>query len=758
VSTASIAIITRREVRDMINDWRIIVPIFLLTFILPLLLAGAAIQLVGFVEEGSTLEGVADRLIPFVVLLVGFVPASFSLITALESFVGERERNSLESLLAMPISDRELYVGKLISSLITPLLSSYTAMLVFSFILYSIAPDLYLGSVTFPRLVLLYITVGLMAVAMVSGAVVISSHISSIRAANLMSSFVLVPMAVIVQIAAVLIINDLWNIMWLTGLALLLLAVILVRTGLVTFNREEILSREHQRESEIKLFSFVSRIGIKQNANRSPRWNHPIALIAGRELRETITDWRVLVPVFVLTFIIPLILVGGTGFAVDFLENPKLVADIIPFVVLLVGFIPASFSLIVALESFVGERERNSLEALLAMPISDRDLYVSKLISSSLSPLVTSWSAMLIFSLSMSLVHPQLYYFQMTTPRLLQILLLIGIMTVAMVAGAVVISSHTGSIRAANLLASFVLIPMAVIIQVQAPLVIAERWDLIQIAIAFIAAISAVLIRTGIGAFNREEILSREHEEFNLQHIIQTFTTFFREYQPAGVTPDQYRGDSLSIRRFYRHELPALLKRDLRYPLIVALIAACIGLFAGTYLAATFEHNYNRSLARLVQNLGTAPPPSLGLALAIFVNNLRVSILSNVFSMFAFGIFAFLVPAVAFTQIGFVTTSLSLQGGSWTMLDATSPLQFLLGYVIPHGIIELPVFLISAALGIRIGASLLSPPPGFSVGQNVLWSLANFARVWLLLLLPLVLVASLIEGLISPAIIFSLYR
>ncbi len=77
--------------------------------------------------------------------------------------------------------------------------------------------------------------------------------------------------------------------------------------------------------------------------------------------------------------------------------------------------------------------------------------------------------------------------------------------------------------------------------------------------------------------------------------------------------------------------------------------------------------------------------------------------------------------------------------------------------MLPHGIIELPTALLSAAMGIRIGVALMSPPKGFTVGQNILWSMAQFFKVWALVLLPLFLLGSLIEGLISPLVIANLY-
>ncbi|NJN66741.1 MAG: ABC transporter permease subunit [Chloroflexaceae bacterium] len=768
MSVGAISTITRREVREMAGDWRIMVPIFLLTFILPLMLVGASSRMINFVVVENDM--LAQRLIPVMILLVGFIPSSFSLITALESFVGERERNSLEALLAMPISDHDLYAGKLISSLVAPLLSSYTAMLLFGFMLYATDPVLYFGAMTTTRLGLLFLSIGLMSLTMVAGAVVISSHISSIRAANLMSSFILVPMALVVQMDAILIINGRWDVMWVTGAGLLVLAVLLLRMGLVTFNREGILSREHQQASDrafSRIFTIFSRFSRRDSStdrpSAPPRPGQRSALltIARRELRESVTDWRVLVPFFVLTFVIPLALVSIMDFAIEFVGNFGLIALLVPFMVLLVGFIPASFSLIVALDSFVGERERNSLEALLSLPISDNLLYAGKLVSSLVPPILTSFGAMLVFSLAMAVVHPTLYYASMTTERLLQLLLMISIMTVVMVAGAVIISSHTGSIRAANLLASFVLIPMAAIVQFQALLIIARRWDAMWMVTLILMVASVALVRTGLAAFNREEILSREHEEFNLQVVAATLGTFFREYQPAGVLPSHYHGAPFSPRRFYRQELPALL-RDLRLPIVIALIAAVGGWLIGQYVSSEdfrFIGGVQQVLDGMANRVGEqVPRPSPGLALFIFANNLRVSLLSNIFSVVAFGVFAFMVPAFAFMQVGFVSGRLANTGGSWTALGNDSPLQFMLAYVLPHGIIELPTFILSAALGLRIGVALLSPPGGFSVGQHILWSLANFLKFWLLVLLPLILLGSLVEGLISPLIIQALYQ
>lgn len=478
-----------------------------------------------------------------------------------------------------------------------------------------------------------------------------------------------------------------------------------------------------------------------------------IRTIARREVRDTLTDWRILLPIFILTFILPEILLAAANFAINFIGDPNTIVRLVPFALLLVGFIPASFSLITALESFVGERERNSLEALLAMPISDNTLYLGKLVSSLLPPLLSSYVAMSVFALSLRFGFPALFAQGLTLEYLVVVLLLIGAKAVLMVAGAVIISSHTTSIRAANLLASFVLLPTASVVQLEAILMIGRRWEVLWLIVALLVVTAIALVRTGMGAFNREEILSREHEQLSLRRVGTTFRIFLREYQPAGVVPARYHGAPFSLGRFYRRELPALL-REYRLPLLLALLAALGGLLSGGYIG---QHFQVRALDAYLANVGYTPAPGLLLGLLVFFGNLRVALLSNIFSLFSFGAFAFLVPAVAFAQIGFVASALGDRGGSWLALGADSPLQFLIGYVLPHGMLELPAALLGAAMGIRIGASLMSPPKGFSVGQNIIWSLAQFAKVLVLVLLPLYLAAGLIEGLVSPLVIRMLY-
>src|SRR5690606_30011497 len=121
-------------VRDSFRDWRIIAPIFILTLIFPPLAQFAAERFATFVE-GYGADLIGERTLPFLLMIVGFFPISISLVIALETFVGEKERRSLEPLLATPLTNTELYIGKTLAAIIPPLVSSYGGMGVYLFLL-----------------------------------------------------------------------------------------------------------------------------------------------------------------------------------------------------------------------------------------------------------------------------------------------------------------------------------------------------------------------------------------------------------------------------------------------------------------------------------------------------------------------------------------------------------------------------------------------------------------------------------------------
>jgi uncharacterized membrane protein SpoIIM required for sporulation len=239
IQWSRVGTLVRRELRDQFRDWRVVIPVVILTGIFPLLMNFAAQVAMDFVTRyGAPI--IAEQLFPFLLMIVGFFPTTVSLVIALESFVGEKERFSLEPLLSTPLSDEELFLGKALASMATPLASAGLGIIVY-------LTGLYISARWLPSagmMVQIVVLTIAHAVGMVSAAVVISAQTNSVRAANLLASFIIIPAALLVQSESLLMFWRRYDALWWVIVGIGLLAVLFVRIGLRRFQREELLERE----------------------------------------------------------------------------------------------------------------------------------------------------------------------------------------------------------------------------------------------------------------------------------------------------------------------------------------------------------------------------------------------------------------------------------------------------------------------------------------------------------------------------------
>jgi ABC-2 type transport system permease protein len=77
------------------------------------------------------------------------MPLMFSSVVGADSFVGERERKTLEALLYAPTSDRELFLGKVLAAVIPAILISWLTYLVYIVVVNTASYDMF-GRVWFP--------------------------------------------------------------------------------------------------------------------------------------------------------------------------------------------------------------------------------------------------------------------------------------------------------------------------------------------------------------------------------------------------------------------------------------------------------------------------------------------------------------------------------------------------------------------------------------------------------------------------------
>ncbi len=477
-----------------------------------------------------------------------------------------------------------------------------------------------------------------------------------------------------------------------------------------------------------------------------------VLIIARRELKDSLRDWRIINPIIILTLIFPFLMDFTSRWATNWVSqytDTILIERFNPFLLMIVGFFPISFSLIIALESFVGEKERNSLEPILATPVTDEELYLGKMLSSLALPLMAGYLGITVFLATRMLTSPP---WIPPFDLVVLVFLLTAAEALVMVSGAVVISSQTTSVRAANLLASFIIIPMALLVQAQSVIMFYADYRALWWIFAALMVVNLILVRMGIRTFNREAILSKELDELNLKQTWRDFQGYLWR-PPEAATNPHYTGSKFNLWRLYRHDLPLLLKKQsLPFSMILITTLAAFGL--GIMLASQYPlpaklfplHDISAKTFADVQKVRFLPEIS---TLSIFWNNLRVIILAAIVSVFTFGSLTLFLTLINLGLVSYLVATIVQMG--------YNPWLFMAVFILPHGLLEIPAILIGMAFALRMGTGLISPPEGLDIGQGLLLTTANFVKVTLFLVIPLLLIAAYIESNITPQLVLAVY-
>lgn len=197
--------------------------------------------------EGKSLEQM------FVLYMAGFMlaplflimPLMFSTVIGSDSFVGERERKTMEALLYAPTSDMELFLGKVLAAVIPAIGLSWITYVVY-IIVVNVASYPLFGRIWFPLPtwwpLMLWMTPAL-AVLGISATVLISSRVRTFMEAYQMSgSLVVLVLALVAgQVSGVLFLGVgtvlvIGTIIWLADAALIYISV-------KSFNRSALVAK-----------------------------------------------------------------------------------------------------------------------------------------------------------------------------------------------------------------------------------------------------------------------------------------------------------------------------------------------------------------------------------------------------------------------------------------------------------------------------------------------------------------------------------
>jgi uncharacterized membrane protein SpoIIM required for sporulation len=115
----------------------------------------------------------------------------------------------------------------------------------------------------------------------------------------------------------------------------------------------------------------------------------------------------------------------------------------------------------------------------------------------------------------------------------------------------------------------------------------------------------------------------------------------------------------------------------------------------------------------------------------------------------SFSVLGVLVYIVNLSTVGILLGVFQLLG--------FSPIILTVNGLLPHGIFEIPALVLASAAMLRIGVVLVTPQIGRSLGEVVVELLADWAKIAVGVILPLLLVAAVIETYITPVLLASAF-
>lgn len=170
--------------------------------------------------------------------------------------------------------------------------------------------------------------------------------------------------------------------------------------------------------------------------------------------------------------------------------------------------VPLMVSAVLAADAFAGEKERRTLESLLHLPVSDRDLFVAKLAVSFIPALIVSWVGFVAFAIvTNGVAWPVIHRIFIPTRLWLMMILWVAPAVAALGLGVMVrVSARASTTQEANQLGGAVILPLIFLAMGQATGLL-----LVDLAIAFgigalVWLIAIALIARGATRFSRDRL------------------------------------------------------------------------------------------------------------------------------------------------------------------------------------------------------------------------------------------------------------
>ncbi len=233
-----LSVLLKKEWRESLRNRMVLFGVVFL----PVVFIGISVFML---STGASQNDSVAQVVLFNTSLMYFMilPAIIPLAIAVYSIVGEKEQTTLEPLLATPITDTELFLGKALASVIPAVLVNWISFGVFLLAVRLLVGAFLVETLTTPWLVSIFGLSPLLALFSVGVTMIVSSRASDARAAYQFSSLAILPgMIPLIIYSSMKTLVDLRLILLEAGL-LVVAGVAVLWVAIRLFRREQILTR-----------------------------------------------------------------------------------------------------------------------------------------------------------------------------------------------------------------------------------------------------------------------------------------------------------------------------------------------------------------------------------------------------------------------------------------------------------------------------------------------------------------------------------
>jgi len=271
------------------------------------------------------------------------------------------------------------------------------------------------------------------------------------------------------------------------------------------------------------------------------RWSKAV-LVFKKDVGEVARNWEVMAPMIILpvilTVLIPVI-VTLVPDSVNGPNNANLVDSMLPnlpaavkemlsafpeglqmtYIMLVYFFapffliIPLMVAGVIASDSFAGEKERKTIEALLAAPFTDGELLIGKILASFAPAMGATLISFTLYTVMVDALTVRRFGF-LLLPNLTWVVMILFLAPAASLLGigaTVIISSRVKGFREAQQLSALLVVPVLALLIGQAVGFLIMGPVTLVVLTVLVLVVDAALFGVGVSLFNRERILSQGH-------------------------------------------------------------------------------------------------------------------------------------------------------------------------------------------------------------------------------------------------------